>query len=177
MKSSIAKIPFEKALPRLTNIGLFNDFSAEKEEDVQMFRELYDKFFAESYDDGDLIIKEGEQGENLYILNSGAVQIFRTTQFGDEIAIADLDDSFDVFFGEAALVENDQRSATVRAVGKCEVLVLNGDDFVHFCEKYTVLGFYVYKQITKRMQQTIKRANKDIATLYAALFREIEGTD
>ena len=177
MRMPASKIPFEEALPRLARVSIFDDFSAEKEEDVNMFRKLYEKFSAASYDDGDLIIKEGENGQDLYILSKGSIQIFRKTQFGDEIAIADLDDSFDVFFGEAALVDQDQRSATVRAVGKCEVLVLNGKDFVEFCKDYPRLGFYVYRKITKRMQQMIKRSYKDITTLYAALFREIEGTD
>lgn len=115
MRLPISKISFEEALPRLVNISIFNDFSVDNQEDVEMFKALYDKFSAESYDDGDLIIKEGEQGKDLYILSHGSIQIFRKTQFGDEIAIADLDDSFDVFFGEAALVDEDQRSATVRA--------------------------------------------------------------
>lgn len=177
MKQIIDKIPFEQAFQKLFNVSIFNDFSADKEEDVKMFKALYEKFSAEAYNNGDLIIKEGDQGQDLYILFHGSIQIFRKTQFGDEIAIADLDDSFDVFFGEAALVDQDQRSATVRAVGDCEVLVLNGSDFVEFCKDYPRLGFYVYRKITKRMQQVIKRSYKDITTLYAALFREIEGSD
>ncbi len=48
---------------------------------------------------------------------------------------------------------------------------------MEFCKAHPRLGFYVYRQITQRMQQVIKRSYKDIATLYAALFREIEGTN
>ena len=176
MRIPIAQVPFEEALPRLMGIDIFRDFSEENEDDVTMFRSLYDKCHAETYDEGDVIISEGENGKELYILTHGVVQIFRKTQFGDEIAIADIDDSFDVFFGEAALVDEDQRSATVRAGCKCTVLALDGNDFVELCKEYPRLGFYVYRRITKRMQQVIKRANRDIATLYSALFREIEGT-
>lgn len=176
MKIPTTKISFEEAVPRLFSISLFKDFSSSNEEDVNMFRQLYEKFTAESYDKGDLIITEGEQGTNLYILVSGSLQILRKTQFDDEIAIADLDDSMNVFFGESALVETEERSATVRTNTKCKVLVLNGADFVRFCEDYPKLGFHVYRQITKRMQQVIKRANSDITRLYAALFNEIEGT-
>lgn len=177
MRRPISKSPFEESVTRLMNISVFSGFSADNEEDVNMFRALYEKFSAAAYDDGDLIIKEGDEGHELFILSKGAIKIFRNTQFGDEIAIADLDDSFDVFFGEAALVDQEQRSATVRAIGTCEVLVLNGNDFVNFCQDYPRLGFYVYRQITKRMQQVIKRSYKDITTLYAALFREIEGSN
>ena len=176
MKMPTNKTPFDEAVSRLFNISIFKDFSESNPEDVNMFRELYEKFFAETYDPGDLIVREGEEGNNLYILSSGAVKVFRNTQFGDEIAIADLDDSLNVCFGEAALIDADYRSATVRAVTKCRTLVLNGTDFVEFCTKYPNLGFHVYKQITKRMMQFIRRANNDIAMLYAALFREIEGT-
>lgn len=177
MRRPIAKSPFEDSVARLMNISVFSGFDPDKQEDVDMFRALYEKFTAEAYDDGDLIIKEGDEGHELFILSKGAIKIFRNTQFGDEIAIADLDDSFDVFFGEAALVDQEQRSATVRAIGPCEVLVLDGHDFVNFCQDYPRLGFYVYRQITKRMQQVIKRSYKDITTLYAALFREIEGSN
>lgn len=177
MRRPISKSPFEDSVTRLMNISVFSGFSADNEDDVNMFRALYEKFTAAAYDDGDLIIKEGDEGHELFILSKGAIKIFRNTQFGDEIAIADLDDSFDVFFGEAALVDQEQRSATVRAIGTCEVLVLDGNDFVKFCQDYPRLGFYVYRQITKRMQQVIKRSYKDITTLYAALFREIEGSN
>lgn len=176
MKTTVDKISFEEALPRLVNIDIFSDFSAKDEEDVNMFKAVYERFTALTYDEGDEIVVEGENGNEFYILTSGTVQIFRKTQFGDEIAIADLDDSFYVFFGEAALVDEDQRSATVRASTKCKLLSLTGTDFFDLCKTYPKLGFYVYRRITKRMQQFIKRANKDIAILYAALFREIEGT-
>ena len=177
MRRTTSKKPFEECMPLLMNVSVFSGFSADNEDDVNMFKALYEKFTAAAYDDGDLIIKEGEEGHDLYILSKGAIKIFRNTQVGDEIAIADLDDSFDVFFGEAALVDQEQRSATVRAVGSCEVLVLDGHDFVNFCQDYPKLGFYAYRQITKRMQQVIKRSYKDITTLYAALFREIEGSN
>ena len=65
MKLLVNKVPFEEALSRFCNIGLFNDFSEDNTDDVEMFRSLYEKFSAESYDDGDLIIKEGETSENL----------------------------------------------------------------------------------------------------------------
>ncbi len=176
MKTQTTKIPFEEACPRLFSLSIFKDFSKNKKDDVEMFRKLYDKFSAESYDAGDSIIKEGEQGRNLYILTSGCLQISRKTQFNDEIAIADLDDRQNVFFGESALVETEERSATVRATTKCKVLVLDVSDFFQFCTEYPRLGFFVYRQIIKRMQQVIKRANNDITRLYVALFKEIEGT-
>ena len=114
MRRPISKSPFEDSVTRLMNISVFSGFSVDNEEDVNMFRALYEKFSAAAFDDGDLIIKEGDEGHELFILSKGAIKIFRNTQFGDEIAIADLDDSFDVFFGEAALVDQEQRSPALR---------------------------------------------------------------
>lgn len=79
MRMPTSKISFEEALPRLVSLSIFDDFSAKSEEDVEMFKALYEKFSAESYDDGDLIIKEGDSGQDLYILYEENVQARKRT--------------------------------------------------------------------------------------------------
>lgn len=174
MTTNALDVKFEDALPRLTHIELFSDFSTEDEQSVSILRMVYEKFSLRTYERGETIITEGEKGEEFFILVEGHLQVLRKTPCDDVIAIADLDDTQHIFFGESALLGTDIRTATVQAKSRCRVLVMNGAEFLALCEKSPRLGFYAYKRIAARMQSSVKRANKDITVLYDALFREVE---
>lgn len=174
MINSALDIRFEDALPRLLKIELFSDFSDQDEAGIEILRNVYEKFSMRIYERGETIIHDGDRGTEFFILLEGHIQILRNTPCNDQIAIADLDDSQNVFFGESALLGTDIRTANVMSKSKCRVLVMNSYDFISLCKKYPLLGFYAYKKIAEKMQQAVKRANKDITVLYDALFREVE---
>lgn len=79
---------------------------------------------------GEVLIREGERGEDLYIIESGTVEVVRRGGWGDrEHRIATL--SAGETFGELALLDNGPRSATVRAIEDCELIVILTGDFGH----------------------------------------------
>ena len=161
---------FETVLPKLAAIPLFADFDIKKEDDLKILKNVYEIINIKKFKKGEVIIKEGEYGDLCYILYSGSVRITRKTPAGDIIALANLDSSQNVFFGE-----NDPRSATVTASSECSTIALSGKKFLALCEKQTVLGFRVILYLAKGMSKTIRETNNDKATLYEALFNEIEG--
>ncbi len=169
------KNSFEDVLNRFVKLELFKSFSAENERDRNILKALYDCCTIKKFKKGDLIIREGDFGDEFYILTSGSVFIHRKTPHGDDIAIITLNDSMNVFFGEAALIGKDSRSASITATTDCITLVIKGKDFEVLSEKEPLLGYRVFKCIASRMQKSIAKANSDIATLYEALFLEIEG--
>jgi len=82
-------------------------------------RELYPVVFTP----GDIIVRAGEYGRQVYFISAGEVEVFspegqliRTMREGD-------------FFGELALLHDQPRSATVRAVGYCDLYALERDAF------------------------------------------------
>lgn len=75
-----------------------------------------------SYQDGAFVMKQGDNGEELFIVLSGQVDILR----GGAV-IATLDAGAHV--GEMALVRNQPRSASVRAKGPAELMVIRRRDF------------------------------------------------
>lgn len=174
MTTSPLDIKFEDALPKLMQVELFCDFATENEENASILKRVFEKFSLRFYDRGETIITEGEKGTEFYILLEGHLQVLRKTPCNDQIAIADLDDTQHIFFGESSLLGTDIRTATVMAKSRCRVLVMNGSDFLELCKENPLLGFYAYKRIAERMQSSVKRANKDITVLYDALFREVE---
>ncbi|MCF0241247.1 MAG: cyclic nucleotide-binding domain-containing protein [Treponema sp.] len=168
---------FEEDLPKLLKIALFADFKADNENDCRVLKMLYEGTLVRHYKKDDMIIKEGDIGDEFYILLDGAVHISRMTPAGDSIALADLNASMNIFFGETALISNDTRSATVNALSDCKILVLSSKKFHEICAKEPVVGYRVLTVLARRMAQTIRDTNRDKATLYEALFNEISDSD
>jgi CRP-like cAMP-binding protein len=71
------------------------------------------------YTDGDTIIRQGERGRDMFVIQSGRVEVIQTTEAGEQ-KLATLESGD--FFGEMALFEEQTRSATVRACGDAVVL-------------------------------------------------------
>ncbi len=165
----------EELLSRLAKISLFSDFDLNKEEDRNILAQLSETISRKTFKPGQVIIKEGDIGDEFYILHSGSVHISRDTPAGDQIALADLNASMNIFFGETALISNDKRSATVTANDECQVLVLTSKKFHELCQKQSILGYRVLLKLAQRMSNTISNTNKDKAMLYQALFNEIAG--
>ena len=99
----------------------------------------------ESFNEGDNIIKEGDIGDTLYILVSGKVDVIKTTIYDDEFICASLDASMHCLFGEMAVIDNDKRSATIKAKTECKTLSLNRDGFTDFCNKHPYAGIELLK--------------------------------
>ena len=165
---------FEDVLPKLVNIQLFSDFKIDDENDCRVLRSVYDSMTMENYQKGDVIIEEGKLGDDFYILYSGKVHISRKTPAGDEIALADLSSEMNIFFGETALISDDPRTATVRALTDCRCIALSSTKFLAVCDREPLLGYRVLLKLAQRMAKTIRDTNSDKATLYEALFNEIE---
>lgn len=166
---------FETVLPKIINIELFSDFKADNEEDRRILRLVFESLSMKNYKTGDVIIKEGDHGDEFFILYEGSVQIQRNTPAGDVIALAKLNSEMNIFFGETALISNDTRSATVLASTECRCIVISSKKFLALCDKEPLLGYRVLLHLARRMSQTVRNTNSDKATLYEALFSEIEG--
>ncbi|MCQ2611125.1 MAG: cyclic nucleotide-binding domain-containing protein [Treponema sp.] len=170
MKSNL---DIDEVLARLVKLQLFADFNIRKAEDRRILTQVFDSLQKVQFKKGSQIIKEGESGDTFYILLEGSVFISRTTPAGDQIALANLDSTQNIFFGETALVGKDTRSATVTAKTDCTTLVLNTKNFEELAEKEPVLGYRVFKVLSHRLMKTVRETNFDKATLYQALFNEI----
>ncbi|MBR4372902.1 MAG: cyclic nucleotide-binding domain-containing protein [Treponema sp.] len=170
------KADFDKVFPVLTSLPIFSDF-ADNPDGRRIMSLVFDALEVEDFDEGDTILKEGETGDAFYILRSGSVKVLRKTTSGDMIALSESDDSMHVCFGDAALMGNEKRIVTVLATSDCHTLKISGKKFRKICEREPVLGYRVFLRLATDLKQSIEKANSDIATLYEALFREIEGSN
>ena len=72
---------------------------------------------------GDWLIRKGEMGQEMYIINRGQVDVVGD----DDTVIATLSEGD--FFGEMGLLLSVPRTASVRAVTDCDLFMLKQDDF------------------------------------------------
>jgi putative peptide zinc metalloprotease protein len=77
---------------------------------------------------GDTVIRQGETGEECYLLRSGRVEVLAKGAQGDERSLATRGPGS--LFGEAALLSDEPRNATVRALEPCMLLALHRTDLL-----------------------------------------------
>ncbi|WP_320173798.1 cyclic nucleotide-binding domain-containing protein [Maridesulfovibrio sp.] len=129
---------------------------------------------------GTEIISEGEVGDEMFILVDGKVRITKAMLMKgmslplSEIkntckVLANLDDSSYPMFGEIALIDRDQRSATVTVVEDSEFLVTDRLKFFDFVENHPQTGSKMLMTIGKRLTATVRRNNNELVKLTTAL--------
>lgn len=80
-----------------------------------------------AYRDGEMVFRQGDPGDRMYVVMAGAVRIFRQT--GDtETVLGEL--GFGEMFGELSLFDQRPRSASARAVGATELRVITHEEFM-----------------------------------------------
>lgn len=86
----------------------------------------------EDFPEGSRIIEENEEGDCMYLLLKGQVDVLKTTLYGEEYVCAKLNDSMHCVFGEIAMIDRDRRSATVLATTDCRTAVFSSEVSGHF---------------------------------------------
>ncbi|KAF9362506.1 hypothetical protein BGX34_006008 [Mortierella sp. NVP85] len=80
------------------------------------------------FNDGETVIKQGDQGDNFFIVESGEATVTKCNDEGVEFAMPGLKPG--QYFGELALLNDMPRAATVRAKGRLKCATLGKRAFV-----------------------------------------------
>ena len=88
--------------------------------------ELADQMMVHEADPGDVVIRQGDAGDLFYLIRSGSVDVF-INDGTQERKVAELKEG--QYFGEAALITDEPRNATIVAHEPCIFYALGKDDF------------------------------------------------
>ena len=127
-----------------------------------------------SFPAGTEILREGEEGDEMFLLLEGSVDILKTTPFGDKYVTASLQDSYHCSFGEMALIDKGKRSATVQAKTDCRTLSLKYEAFQSFCRENPTIGLELLMSISATLVRDLRMENENLHIVYQALIEEIE---
>ncbi|KPA15417.1 membrane protein containing Mechanosensitive ion channel MscS [Candidatus Magnetomorum sp. HK-1] len=130
----------------LKEIDLFKLFSEEDRNFIsQRFRHHH-------YRAGQMLVRQGEAGDSLFIIVEGVVSISVILEDKKEIEVARL--GAENIFGEMALLTGEPRSANVKSITDSHVLEINKQDIAPLIEAQPELSTLLGEVLTKRKQIT-----------------------
>lgn len=111
-----------------------------------------------AYKDGEVIVREGEVGECMYVIVSGKVEVV-SQKGGKEVRLAVLGQKDT--FGELAIFDRERRSATVRAMGQVRTIILDRKTF----EKSIIDQPWLAFRVLDKMSQRIRELDREVVEL------------
>ena len=103
------------------------------------------------YPAGEIVIKEGDPGETMYLIASGEVSVIKSYGEDQEVRL-DLVGAGE-YFGEMALVDDIVRSATVRTEKESRFLVLHKQEFKEIVREYPQIALQICKALSGRIRK------------------------
>jgi voltage-gated potassium channel len=99
------------------------------------------------YTPGDTVFHAGEPGGAMYFISHGRLQVIGRD---DRTVLATLSDG--EFFGEMALLLNQPRNATVKAIGYCDLYLLAKPGFDAIVERYPEFAAHIHAMMAGRQE-------------------------
>lgn len=157
----------------LSFVPIFSDLPKEELDKIEKIgtRKLYEK--------NEVILVEEEAGNALFVIVTGKVKVARTSGDDREVILTILTDSD--FFGEMAILDGLTRSATVTAIEKSELFIIQRNDFLNLLRSYPDVAIALLQELTKRLRAadmkikalSLKDAEGKVATVILQLADEI----
>jgi len=103
------------------------------------------------YPTGEIVIKEGDSGDTMYLIIKGEVAVLETQGVNNEIEIDRI--GAGDYFGEMALLDDIARSATIRTRQESHMLVLHKLEFTEIVREYPQIALQISKELSRRLRK------------------------
>jgi CRP/FNR family cyclic AMP-dependent transcriptional regulator len=108
-----------------------------------------------SWQSGEMIFREGDEGDTCYLLRDGAVLLTRQHQDGRTIALAELRTGD--MFGELAMFRGERRSATAEAIEPTGAVALLARDVQRLIRRNPDIALKLLAVLSDRVSRTNER--------------------
>jgi CRP-like cAMP-binding protein len=110
--------------------------------------------FLQHFEKGALLFKEGDEGEDMFIIQSGRVAIKKRVPHGETtLAVLEKGD----FFGEMALLERLPRSAAAEMIEDGDLIVIGGDVFSDMIKSNPEIAVRMLRKYSLRLRETTRQ--------------------
>ncbi|MEA3349054.1 MAG: cyclic nucleotide-binding domain-containing protein [Chloroflexota bacterium] len=107
---------------------------------------------------GETLIKEGDTGDEFFIISKGAVEVIVNSSQSSPETIINL--GAGQLIGEMSLVQSGTRSATVRALhDNTTVHAIHHDDFHQLCESDARIGYIIMRNMAADISFKLRHFN------------------
>ena len=141
----------KEALESLRAIPLF---SSVKDEDLERIADL---LIERRFPKHKTIVEEGLPGDYMYVICEGRVQVSKLSDDGREKILEFFEKG--AFFGEMSLLDDEPRSASVRALTDTRILALSRTDFLAVMRRSPDVAMAVVQELTRRLRDTDEQAS------------------
>jgi len=139
----LGNIPFFKNLP------------------VDELDRLAEKLDVINLKDKDILFNEGDQGEHLYVVVSGDLEILMAAGTVDELLLNVLHEG--EYLGEMSLIQPDgHRTASARARGDVKLLSMSHKQFMDLIQRHPELSFSMVNVLSQRLDSTNLATFRDL---------------
>ncbi len=125
-------------------LSTFQMFQALDDRDI---KHLISRLKFKKFDKGELIIRKGEPGRNLYIIVSGRIEV--VGEGGISIAVMGRGE----VFGEMSLLSGNPVGATIKVMEPVSVLYLDANNFKSLLGKFPSLQMYFTRLLARRLAE------------------------
>ncbi len=101
------------------------------------------------YEDGEIIIRQGEVGSCMYVVQEGQVEVY-VERDGREVQLGTRGEG--EILGEMAIFERQERFANVRARGRARLLTVDKKNFLGRVHEDPSIAFRVIKTMSSRIR-------------------------
>ncbi|MDX1486883.1 MAG: cyclic nucleotide-binding domain-containing protein [Acidiferrobacterales bacterium] len=107
------------------------------------------ELLGKTYRPGEIIVKQGEIGDCMYVIQDGAVDVLK-----EENGVQTVVDSMHTgdIFGEMAIIDHTVRSSTVRASTPVRILTIDKKTFIRRVQEDPSLALSVLKVMSQRVR-------------------------
>lgn len=138
----------QQEMKELRASALFASFRSEALEDILTSTSL------RSYQEGDIIVTEGESGSSLFLVVSGEVKVFTRGEQGEHIPLAEL--GAGDFFGEVSLLTGRPRTATITAKTPVLAIELTREAVDRIAEDHEEVRSVLEEFYNRRVHETVE---------------------
>lgn len=126
---------------------------------------------------GDLLIREGDVGDSIFLLLSGKVEINQALTLSmnkggsdnREKAIINLSSDIKPLFGEMSLFhDGDLRTANVRAQTDCSLIQIMKGNLFEICDSNPEIGYKIMRNLGGLLSNNLVKANQNVLKLTTA---------
>ena len=110
------------------------------------------------FQDGEIIVRQGDVANSMFVIREGRIEVLKEAD-GEETRLRIAKEG--EFMGEMAIFEREDRSATLRAMGKVRILTIDKKNFLRRVHEDPSLAF----RIAQTMSSRIRELSDEIARL------------
>lgn len=103
-----------------------------------------------SYAKNAIIVNEGDEGNSMFVIQSGSVKAFLSDENGKEVVLSTQGPG--EYFGDLALFDDEPRSASVMALEPCKVMIITKAQLREAIIEDPEIGFSLLHGLAKRVR-------------------------